>query len=159
MDAKTLHPDTLALHGGFRSDSATNAVAVPIYQTTSYQFRDMEHASKLFGLEELGNIYTRIMNPTCDVLEQRFAAMEGGVASLAVSSGQSATTFAVMNLCQAGDNFVTSTDLYGGTWNLFANTFKGTSKNTRHLVPERCRIGVTFFLRPGGACCGANGVF
>ena len=70
MDAKTLHPDTLALHGGYRSDSATNAVAVPIYQTTSYQFRDTDHASKLFGLEELGNIYTRIMNPTCDVLEQ-----------------------------------------------------------------------------------------
>ncbi len=135
MDANTLHPDTLALHGGFRSDSATNAVAVPIYQTTSYQFRDTDHASKLFGLEELGNIYTRIMNPTCDVLEQRFAAMEGGVASLALASGQAAITFAVMNLCEAGDNFVTSTDLYGGTWNLFANTFKQMGIEARFADP------------------------
>lgn len=135
MDASKLHPDTLALHAGFRSDSATNAVAVPIYQTTSYQFRDTDHASKLFGLEELGNIYTRIMNPTCDVLEQRIAAMEGGAASLAVASGQAATTFAVMNVCEAGDNFVTSTDLYGGTWNLFANTFKQMGIEARFADP------------------------
>jgi O-acetylhomoserine (thiol)-lyase len=135
MDASKLHPDTLALHAGFRSDPATTAVAVPIYQTTSYQFRDTDHASKLFGLQELGNIYTRIMNPTCDVLEQRLAAMEGGAAALAVASGQSATTFSVMNLCEAGDNFVTSTDLYGGTWNLFANTFKQMGIEARFADP------------------------
>ena len=135
MDASKLHPDTLALHAGFRSDPATNAVAVPIYQTTAYQFRDTEHASNLFALAELGNIYTRIMNPTNDVLEQRLAAMEGGAAALAVASGQSATTFAVLNLCEAGDNFVTSTDLYGGTWNLFANTFKQMGIEARFADP------------------------
>jgi O-acetylhomoserine (thiol)-lyase len=136
MTTPKLHPETLALHAGFRSDPATNAVAVPIYQTTSYQFRDTEHASNLFALSELGNIYTRIMNPTCDVLEQRLAAMEGGVAALALASGQAATTFAVMNLCQAGDNFVTSTDLYGGTWNLFANTFKQMGIEARFADPK-----------------------
>ncbi|MGY8961980.1 MAG: O-acetylhomoserine aminocarboxypropyltransferase/cysteine synthase family protein [Rhodospirillales bacterium] len=136
MDATKLHPDTLALHAGFRSDPATNAVAVPIYQTTSYQFRDTEHASNLFALTELGNIYTRIMNPTNDVLEQRLAAMEGGAAALAVASGQSATTFSILNLCEAGDNFVTSTDLYGGTWNLFANTFKQIGIEARFADPS-----------------------
>ncbi|MGB1876089.1 MAG: O-acetylhomoserine aminocarboxypropyltransferase/cysteine synthase family protein [Rhodospirillaceae bacterium] len=135
MDASKLHPDTLALHAGFRSDPATGAVAVPVYQTTSYQFRDTEHAANLFGLAELGNIYTRIMNPTNDVLEQRLTAMEGGAAALAVASGQAATTFAIMNLCEAGDNFVTSTDLYGGTWNLFANTFKQMGIEARFADP------------------------
>lgn len=135
MDTSKLHPDTLALHAGFRSDPATTAVAVPIYQTTSYQFRDTEHASNLFALAELGNIYTRIMNPTCDVLEQRLAALEGGAAALAVSSGQAASTFAILNLCQAGDNFVTSTDLYGGTWNLFANTLKQMGIEARFADP------------------------
>lgn len=135
MDTKKLHPETLALHAGFRSDPATTAVAVPIYQTTSYQFRDTEHASNLFALAELGNIYTRIMNPTCDVLEQRLAALEGGAAALAVASGQAATTFAILNLCQAGDNFVTSTDLYGGTWNLFANTMKQMGIEARFADP------------------------
>lgn len=135
MDTKKLHPDTLALHAGFRSDPATTAVAVPIYQTTSYQFRDTEHASNLFALAELGNIYTRIMNPTCDVLEQRLAALEGGAAALAVASGQAASTFAILNLCQAGDNFVTSTDLYGGTWNLFANTMKQMGIEARFADP------------------------
>lgn len=135
MDTSKLHPDTLALHAGFRSDPATTAVAVPIYQTTSYQFRDTEHASNLFALAELGNIYTRIMNPTCDVLEQRLAALEGGAAALAVASGQAASTFAILNLCQAGDNFVTSTDLYGGTWNLFANTMKQMGIEARFADP------------------------
>ncbi|MGE5477497.1 MAG: PLP-dependent transferase, partial [Bacteroidales bacterium] len=124
MSVKSVHPETLVLHAGYRADPATNSVAVPIYQTTSYQFRDAEHASNLFALKELGNIYTRIMNPTTDVLEQRLAALEGGVAALALSSGQAASTFAILNVAQAGDNFVTSTDLYGGTWNLFANIFK-----------------------------------
>jgi O-acetylhomoserine (thiol)-lyase len=110
-------------------------VAVPIYQTTSYQFRDAEHASNLFALKELGNIYTRLMNPTTDVLEQRVAALEGGVAALALSSGQAASTFAILNVCQAGDNFVSSTDLYGGTWNLFANTFKQLGIECRFVDP------------------------
>src|ERR1700739_2063839 len=97
-------PETLALHAGYRSDPATGAVAVPIYQTTSYQFRNSEHAANLFGLKELGNIYTRIMNPTQAVLEERVAALEGGVAALALGSGQAASLFAVQNLCYAGDN-------------------------------------------------------
>ena len=130
------HPETIALHAGHRKDSATNAVAVPIYQTTSYQFDSTEHASKLFGLEELGNIYTRVMNPTCDAFEQRIAALEGGAAALAVSSGQAATAIAVQNIAQAGDNIVSSTNLYGGTWNLFANTFKTMGIEVRFVDPE-----------------------
>src|SRR5579885_3752703 len=98
MTGKTYRPETLALHGGWRADPATNAVAVPIYQTTSYQFRDTEHAANLFGLKELGNIYTRIMSPTNDVLEQRIATLEGGVAALALSSGQAASMFCVNNI-------------------------------------------------------------
>src|SRR6185295_12608399 len=117
MSNETKHPETLVLHAGWRRDPATNAVAVPIYQTTSYQFDSTEHAANLFGLKELGNIYTRIMSPTNDVLEQRIAALEG-------ASGQAASMFAVQNICQAGDNFVSSTDLYGGTWNLFLNTMR-----------------------------------
>jgi O-acetylhomoserine (thiol)-lyase len=130
------HPETIALHAGYRSDPATNAVAVPIYQTTSYQFNDTGHAARLFGLEELGNIYTRIMNPTCAVLEARVAALEGGVAGLALASGQAAEFIALQNIAHAGDNFVTSTDLYGGTWNLFANTFKSLGIEARFVDPE-----------------------
>src|SRR5271165_1821354 len=129
------HPETLALHAGWRRDSATNAVAVPIYQTTSYQFDSAEHAANLFGLRELGNIYTRIMNPTTDVLEKRIAAMEGGVAALGLASGQAASAFCVLNLAKAGDNIVSSTDLYGGTWNLFANTLKDQGIETRFVDP------------------------
>lgn len=136
MDFKSTNPETLALHAGYRADPTTGAVAVPIYQTTSYQFRDTEHAANLFALKELGNIYTRIMNPTQDAFEQRIAALEGGAIALAVSSGQAASTFAVLNLCQAGDNFVTSTDLYGGTWNLFANTFKQFGIEARFVDPS-----------------------
>ena len=95
-------PETLALHAGYRADPATGSVAVPIYQTTSYQFKDTEHASNLFALKELGNIYTRIMNPTCDVLEQRIAALEGGAAALAVASGQAASAMAIQNLARVG---------------------------------------------------------
>lgn len=136
MNFKSTHPETLALHGGtYRSDPATTAVAVPIYQTTSYQFRDTDHAANLFALSEPGNIYTRLMNPTHDALEQRIAALEGGVAALAVGSGQAASTFSVLNLCEAGDNFITSTDLYGGTWNLFANTFKQMGIEARFVDP------------------------
>jgi len=130
------HPETLALHAGWRRDPATNAVAVPIYQTTSFQFDDAAHAADLFGLRKLGNIYTRIMNPTCDALEQRVAALEGGVAALALASGQAASAIAVQNLARAGDNIVSSTDLYGGTWNLFANTFKDMGIETRFVDPS-----------------------
>jgi len=129
-------PETLVLHAGYRADPATGAVAVPIYQTTSYQFRDTDHASALFSLSELGNIYTRIMNPTTDVLEKRVAALEGGVAALAVASGQAASAFAIQNLAKAGDNIVSSTDLYGGTWNLFANTLKDQGIEVRFVDPK-----------------------
>ncbi len=135
MTLKSKNPETIVLHAGFRADPGTGSVAVPIHQTTSYQFRDTQHAANLFSLTELGNIYTRIMNPTQDVLEQRITALEGGVAALATASGQSASTFAVMNLCQAGDNFVTSTDLYGGTWNLFSNTLKQFGIEARFVNP------------------------
>ncbi len=129
------HPETLALHAGWRRDSATNAVAVPIYQTTSYQFDSTEHAANLFGLRELGNIYTRIMNPTQDAFEKRLAAMEGGAAALALGSGQAASAYTVLNLARAGDNIVSSTDLYGGTWNLFNNTLKDLGIETRFVDP------------------------
>ncbi|MGE3333492.1 MAG: O-acetylhomoserine aminocarboxypropyltransferase/cysteine synthase family protein [Rhodospirillaceae bacterium] len=135
MSNAKLHPDTIAVHGGWRADPTTGAVAVPIYQTTSYQFRNTEHAANLFALKELGNVYTRLMNPTQDVLENRLAQLEGGVAALALASGQAASTYAILNLCSAGDNFVTSTDLYGGTWNLFANTFKQLGIEARFVDP------------------------
>ena len=135
MSERKLHPETLALHAGWRADSATGAVVPPIYQTTSYQFQSSEHAANLFALKELGNIYTRIMNPTTDVLEKRLAALEGGVAALAVASGQAASTLAIQNLARAGDNIVSSTDLYGGTWNLFANTFRDIGIEVRFVDP------------------------
>ena len=115
--------ETKALHSGYRADPSTGSVAVPIYQTTSYQFQDTDHAARLFELSELGNIYTRIMNPTNDVLEKRLADMEGGVAALAVASGQAASLYSIQNIARAGDNFVCSSHIYGGTFNLFKNTF------------------------------------
>jgi O-acetylhomoserine (thiol)-lyase len=130
------NPETLALHAGHRKDPTTGAVAVPIYQTTSYQFDNTEHAANLFALKELGNIYTRLMNPTNDVLEKRMAAIEGGVAALAVSSGQSASAFTLQNLAKAGDNVVSSTDLYGGTWNLFKNILKDQGVEVRFADPS-----------------------
>lgn len=134
-DLNTTNPATLALHAGYRADPATNAVAVPIYQTTSYQFGSAEQAANLFGLAELGNIYTRIMNPTTDVLEQRLTALEGGAAAVAVSSGQTASAYAIQNLVSAGDNIVSSTDLYGGTWNLFKNTLAQQGVEVRFVDP------------------------
>jgi len=128
--------ETLVLHGGsYRADPVSGSVAVPIHQTTSYQFQDTGHASRLFALEELGNIYTRVQNPTWDALEQRVAALEGGAAALAVASGQTASAFSVLNLAQAGDNIVSSTDLYGGTWTLFAQTLKQFGIETRFVDP------------------------
>ncbi|MEO6915212.1 MAG: O-acetylhomoserine aminocarboxypropyltransferase/cysteine synthase [Chitinophagaceae bacterium] len=121
------HPlrfETLQLHAGQEVDPATNSRAVPIYQTTSYTFNNSEHAANLFGLKEFGNIYTRMMNPTTDVFEKRIAALEGGVAALATASGQAAQFLAINNLLQAGDNFVSTTFLYGGTYNQFKVAFK-----------------------------------
>lgn len=114
---------TLALHAGQVPDPATTARAVPIYATTSYVFRDTEHAANLFGLREFGNIYTRLMNPTTDVLEKRLAALDGGAAGLAFSSGQAAITAALLSIVHAGQNFISAKSLYGGTWTLFAQTF------------------------------------
>jgi O-acetylhomoserine (thiol)-lyase len=125
--------ETLALHGGQQPDPTTGARAVPIYQTTSYQFKDTDHAARLFGLQEFGNIYTRIMNPTQDVLEQRIAALEGGVGALALASGQAAETLGILNLAGAGDNIVSSSDLYGGTYNLFRHTFPKIGITTRFV--------------------------
>jgi O-acetylhomoserine (thiol)-lyase len=135
MPTTSKNPETIVLHAGYRADPATTAVAVPIYQTTSYQFHSTEHAANLFALKELGNIYTRIMNPTQAVLEERVAALEGGVAALAVASGQAASLFAVQNICHAGDNFVCSTDIYGGTWNLFRNTMGTMGIECRFVDP------------------------
>lgn len=125
--------ETLSLHGGQQPDTATGARAVPIYQTTSYVFRDTDHAAALFALAEPGNIYTRIMNPTTDVLEQRIALLEGGVGALAVASGQAAETLAIMNLAHAGDNIVSMTSLYGGTYNLFHYTLPKYGIETRFV--------------------------
>ncbi|HEY3146695.1 MAG TPA: PLP-dependent transferase [Dongiaceae bacterium] len=136
MPISSKHPETIVLHAGHRRDSATNAVAVPIYQTTSYQFDDTAHAADLFALKKFGNIYTRIMNPTTDVLEQRLAALEGGVGALALSSGQAASAFSIQNIARVGDNIVSSTDLYGGTWNLFHNTMKDVGIEVRFVDPQ-----------------------
>lgn len=114
--------ETLAVHGGYTPDPTTKAVAVPIYQTTSYAFDDTQHGADLFDLKVPGNIYTRIMNPTCDVLEKRVAAMEGGIAGLALASGMAAITYAIQTIAEVGDNIVSSATLYGGTYNLFAHT-------------------------------------
>ena len=115
--------ESLALHHGYKSEETTKAAAVPIYQTTAYTFDNTQHGADLFNLAVPGNIYTRIMNPTTDVLEQRLAAMEGGIAGLAVASGMAAITYAIQCLCEAGDNIVSTSQLYGGTYNLFAHTF------------------------------------
>ncbi len=128
--------ETLALHGGtWRADPETGAVAVPVYQTTSFQFKDTEHADRLFSLEELGFIYSRVTNPTHHALETRIAALEGGAAALAVASGQAASAYSVLNLAGAGDNIVSSTDLYGGTWALFAATLKHFGVEVRFVDP------------------------
>jgi O-acetylhomoserine (thiol)-lyase len=129
-------PETLALHGGQSPDPTTNARAVPIYQTTSYVFDDTQHAADLFALAVPGNIYTRIMNPTWDVLEQRMAAMEGGIAACVLASGQAAVTYSVMNVCRAGDNVVALSTLYGGTYNLFAHTLPQFGINVTFVDPD-----------------------
>ena len=137
MTTTSKNIETLALHGGsYRADPATGAVAVPLYQTTSYQFQDTGHAARLFALEEIGNIYTRVQNPTQDAFEQRIAAVEGGVAALAVASGQTASAYSILNLAQAGDNVVSSTNLYGGTVTLFSQTLKQFGIEVRFVDPS-----------------------
>nr|P94890.1 RecName: Full=O-acetyl-L-homoserine sulfhydrylase; Short=OAH-sulfhydrylase [Leptospira meyeri]CAA71732.1 O-acetylhomoserine sulfhydrylase [Leptospira meyeri] len=120
---RNFKPETIALHGGQEPDPTTTSRAVPLYQTTSYVFKDTDHAARLFGLQEFGNIYTRLMNPTTDVLEKRVAALEGGVAALATASGQSAEMLALLNIVEAGQEIVASSSLYGGTYNLLHYTF------------------------------------
>lgn len=155
MSEQTMHLATKCLHAGQVPDPTTNSRAVPIYQTTSYVFNDSDHAARLFALQEFGNLYTRVMNPTCDVLEKRIAALEGGSGGLAVASGQAAETLAILNIAQNGQNIVSSASLYGGTYNLFHYTFpkmgigvkfvdqsdpvnfkKAIDKNTRCLFME-----------------------
>ena len=126
--------ETRQVHAGQVPDPTTGARALPLYQTTAYQFRDTKHAADLFGLAELGNIYTRIMNPTQDAVEQRIASLEGGVASLLVASGSAATTYAVLNVAEAGDHIVSSPSLYGGTYNLFHYTHFQSSALKFHLL-------------------------
>jgi O-acetylhomoserine (thiol)-lyase len=131
-----LRPETLALHAGQVPDPSSGSRAVPIHQTTSYQFRDSEHAASLFALKEFGNIYTRLMNPTTDVFEKRLAALDGGIGALATSSGQAAITLALLNIAQAGDEIVSADNLYGGTYNLFRHTFARFGIKV-HFVPSR----------------------
>jgi len=128
--------ETKAVHSGYSPDPTTNAVAVPIYQTTAFAFDDTQHGADLFNLAVLGNIYSRIMNPTNDVLEQRVADMEGGVAGLALASGQAATTYSIQTIAEAGDNFISMSTLYGGTYNLFAHTFPQMGIEARFVDPE-----------------------
>src|SRR3954465_2457714 len=127
---------TLSVHGGQSPDPTTKSRAVPIYQTTSYVFDDADHAARLFGLKEFGNIYTRIMNPTTDVFEKRVAALEGGAAGLATASGQAAETLTLTNLASAGDEIVSSTSLYGGTYNLFHHTLPKLGIKVKFVDPD-----------------------
>ncbi|WP_175713641.1 O-acetylhomoserine aminocarboxypropyltransferase/cysteine synthase family protein [Burkholderia ambifaria] len=128
--------ETIAVHGGYRPDPTTRAVAVPIYQTVAYAFDDTQHGADLFDLKVQGNIYTRIMNPTTDVLEQRIAALEGGIGALALASGQAAVTYAIQTIAEAGDNIVSASSLYGGTYNLFAHTLPQYGITTRFGDPR-----------------------
>lgn len=136
MTNKNYKFDTLQIHAGQQVDPTTNSRAVPIYQTTSYVFNDPEHAANLFALKEFGNIYTRLMNPTTDVLEQRIAALEGGVGALVVASGSAAITYAILNLAEVGDEIVAASTLYGGTYNLFAHTLPKMGIKTHFVKPD-----------------------
>src|SRR5512136_2571555 len=127
---------TMALHAGQVPDPATTARAVPIYATSSYVFKDTDHAANLFALKEFGNIYSRLMNPTNDVLEKRLAALDGGAAGLAFASGQAAITAAILTITHSGQNFISSTSLYGGTWTLFSQTFKKLGIEVRFFDPD-----------------------
>ena len=137
MSISSKNLSTLALHAGQVPDPTTGARAVPIYQTTSYVFKDTEHAANLFALKEFGNIYTRIMNPTTDVFEQRIAAIEGGTGALAVSSGQAATTLALLNITQVGDEIVSANNLYGGTYQLFHYTLPKLGREVKFVDSQK----------------------
>lgn len=137
MSTRTLHYETLQVHAGHKPDSATNSRAVPIYQTTSYTFNSAEHGANLFALKEFGNIYTRLMNPTTDVLEQRIAALEGGVAALAVASGHSAQLLAITNIMDVGKNIVSSSHLYGGSYNQFKVSFPRLGITTKFVSSNK----------------------
>ncbi|MEC0211283.1 homocysteine synthase [Paenibacillus ehimensis] len=139
-------PETLAVHAGQEIDPTTFSRAVPLYQTTSYGFRDTEHAADLFALKEFGNVYTRIMNPTTDVFEKRVAALEGGAAALATASGQAAITYSILNIASVGDEIVSATSLYGGTYNLFASTLPKLGIQVKFVDPsdpENFRAAIT----------------
>ncbi len=135
-EERQYRPETLAVHAGQEPDPTTLSRAVPIYQTTSYVFRDTEHAANLFALKEFGNIYTRIMNPTQDVFEKRIAALEGGVGALATASGQAAITYSILNIAKAGDEIVSSSSLYGGTYNLFHYTLPKLGIKVKFVDPS-----------------------
>lgn len=136
MSEQTFRPETLAIHAGQEPDPTTGSRAVPIYLTSSYVFKDTDHAARLFALQEFGNIYTRIMNPTTDVFEKRIAALEGGVGALAVASGQNAELYAILNLAQAGDEIVASSNLYGGSYALLAHNLPRLGINVHFVNPE-----------------------
>jgi O-acetylhomoserine (thiol)-lyase len=136
MSERKLKFDTLQVHAGQKPDPTTGSRAVPIYQTTSYVFNNAEHAANLFALKEFGNIYTRIMNPTNDVLEQRIAALEGGVGALAVASGSAAITYSILNIAGSGDQIVAASTLYGGTYNLFSTTLPKLGITTVFVDPD-----------------------
>src|SRR5579864_9533759 len=146
MSNSEQHLNTLAVHAGQAPDPTTGARAVPIYQTTSFVFKNTEHAANLFALKEFGNIYTRIMNPTTDVFEQRIAAIEGGSGALAVSSGQAATSFALLNITRLGDEIVSANNLYGGTYQLFHYTLPKLGRTVKFVdsgSPEAFRKAIT----------------
>ena len=136
MSERNLKFDTLQIHAGQTPDAATGSRAVPLYQTTSYVFNSVEHGANLFALKESGNIYTRIMNPTTDVFEQRIAALEGGIGSLAVASGMAAINYAITNIAEAGDEIVSASTLYGGTFNLFSSTLPKYGIKTNFVNPD-----------------------
>ncbi|MDI4647617.1 homocysteine synthase [Cohnella hashimotonis] len=146
MSEQQYQPETLAVHAGQQIDPTTLSRAVPIYQTSSYGFRDAEHAANLFALKEFGNIYTRLMNPTSDVFENRIAALEGGAAALATASGQAAITYSILNIAGVGDEVVSSSTLYGGTYNLFSTTLPKLGVNVKFVDaadPENFRAAIT----------------
>jgi O-acetylhomoserine (thiol)-lyase len=146
MTREQWQPETNLLHGGQYPDPVTGARAVPIYETTSYVFQDTDHARALFALEQAGNIYTRITNPTVDVFEKRVALLEGGAAAVAMSSGMAAIAFAIMNVAHAGDEIVAAANLYGGTYNLFANTLPKYGIQVKFVDltdPENIRKAIT----------------
>src|SRR5512138_690066 len=159
MSQQTQNLSTLALHAGQSPDPTTAARAVPIYQTTSYVFKSSDHAANLFALKEFGNIYTRIMNPTTDVFEQRIAAIEGGSGALAVSSGQAATTFALLAITQVGDEIVSANNLYGGTYQLFHYTLPKLGRTVKFVdsrEPQAFRKAITPKTRAVYAECIGN---